>query len=124
MKLSCVTDETRSGRNWMRGGKPRETITAYLGPGGLMAKKWIRFTGRIYYEVPVGDGGWEMRHAACPACSMDLGLTLDGEPGENPDVICPCGVRFLYPNRWVTWWEENLATDTFEPHSEVRRDGP
>ncbi|MBD0741915.1 hypothetical protein BG418_10515 [Streptomyces sp. CBMA152] len=89
-----------------------------------MARKWIRFTDRIYYETLIGEGDWEMRHVACPACTMDLGLTLEGEPGENPDVVCPCGARFVYPNRWLTWWEENLARPTFEPQHEVRRDEP
>ncbi|MEU5163394.1 hypothetical protein AB0G74_27810 [Streptomyces sp. NPDC020875] len=81
---------------------------------GKVPEKWIRFTDRIYYEVR------ELRHAACPECGMDLGLTLVGEPGENPDVICPCDTRFAYPNSWPTWWEEATAKPAFQPQHDAR----
>lgn len=95
-----------------------------LGVGRLMSKRWIRFTDRIYYEAPLDDGDWEMQHVACPACTMDLGLTLEGEPGQVPDVLCQCGTRFTCPHRWSTWWEEISASPSFAPQPEVRREDP
>ena len=91
----------------------------YRGVG--VAEKWIRFTDRIMYVTHEDSG---LIVVACPTCAADMGLVLVGEPGENPDAICPMGHRFVYPNAWPMWWEENSRQPTFEPHRDEGGEPP